>query len=80
MNLSKTFALTGSQEALLSRGLSFIPTPRCGSRVELMGDIHAFNRQIKILDHFDLMAHAHTLLISPIGNQLLKVSQPQYRL
>lgn len=53
MNLSKTFTLTGPQEESLSRGLSFVPTPQGGDRSKLMGDIHAFNRRLKLLDYFD---------------------------
>ncbi|XP_053087907.1 uncharacterized protein LOC117596799 isoform X1 [Pangasianodon hypophthalmus] len=52
INLSKTFCLTGPQEDLLSKGLTFIPTP-CGTDLgELGRDVHAYNRQLKILDHF----------------------------
>lgn len=51
-NLSKTFSISYPQGELLSRGLSFIPTPRGRDREELMGDVHTFNRQLKPLDNF----------------------------
>lgn len=51
-NLSKTFYLTEAQERLLNKGLTFIPTPRVTNLGELRGDVHAYNRQLKIRDYF----------------------------
>lgn len=52
INLSKTVTLSGPQKALLERGLTFVPAPRGNGRGELRGDVHAFNRQLKLLDYF----------------------------
>lgn len=61
LNLSKTFFLTGPQGELLSRGLTFIPTPRGTDLGELERDIHAYNRKLKILDRFQYESRTERL-------------------
>ncbi|KAF5891545.1 uncharacterized protein DAT39_018752, partial [Clarias magur] len=49
---SRDFEPSDAQEQLLNKGLTFIPTPRVTNLGELGGDVHAYNRQLKILDYF----------------------------
>lgn len=44
-NLSKHLILSGPEEELLLKGLTFIPATVPKDRGELMRDIHSFNRK-----------------------------------
>lgn len=51
VNLSQTFSLTETQERVLNRGLTFVPTPKT-HKEQVQGDLHRFYRSIKLIHHF----------------------------
>ena len=53
LNVSLTFVLSEGEEALLEKGLFFIPTPWAVDRDELQRDLHRYHRRLKLLDHFE---------------------------
>lgn len=68
INLSRCFQLTESQGELLSRGLSFVPVPQSDDEEEIMGDIHAFHRRLKLLDHFEYETNREILPFMAASN------------
>lgn len=55
VNLSKTFTLSSDQRALLSKGLTFIPTPTGfkTKKIELLSDLQAYHRRLQLETHFE---------------------------
>lgn len=52
-NLSRFFVLDTHEIEVLNRGLSFVPTPRRLDQSELLRDVHAYHRRLKLLEFFD---------------------------
>ena len=77
-NLS-ALQISKSQQEMLERGLTFIPTPPLPDRDLLRRDIHSYHRRLKILDYFDFNTNCSFIpFISPSNwepsNQ--SISQP----
>lgn len=54
MNLSTHFQLTGQQQTLLNKGLSFIPTKTISPNIrqDLIADLHKYHKRLKLAEYF----------------------------
>lgn len=53
INLSKSFVLSEDQTSVLKRGLSYIPTPSSCRKKELLADMQAYHRRLKLETFFE---------------------------